>query len=213
MTATKLLVDDKITAYVKEIRLRVLYEKFRIEKHSLVKHSAFLIIFLVLRVTYCFLTTCWLALNQLSWNVLLFSCNLIGQLCLSGPGYSSRTVNIHWKFFVRRYCGPNQWLDQHVISRVFSLAYFRARSIKLLTFSFAENCYLFLSKFPHCLHALSTFSILGFHVTKIQTKKLSLLLSFYFHVILEHLKNFMQKNFRFKRVLCFAIQDAWISRL
>ena len=58
MTATKLLVDDKITAYVKEIRLRVLYEKFRIEKHSLVKHSAFLIIFLVLRVTYCFLTTC-----------------------------------------------------------------------------------------------------------------------------------------------------------
>ena len=27
-------------------------------------------------------------------------------------------------------------------------------------------------------------------VTKIQTKKLSLLLSFYFHVILEHLKNF-----------------------
>ena len=38
-------------------------------------------------------------------------------------------------------------------------------------------------------------------VTKIQTKKLSLLLSFYFHVILEHLKI----NFRFKRVLCFAI--------
>ena len=52
-------------------------------------------------------------------------------------------------------------------------------------------------------------------VTKIQTKKLSLLLSFYFHVILEHLmiKAFIQKNFRFKRVLCFAIQDAWISRL
>ena len=50
-------------------------------------------------------------------------------------------------------------------------------------------------------------------VTKIQTKKLSLLLSFYFHVILEHLKTFIQTNFRFKRVLCFAIQDAWISRL
>ena len=26
-------------------------------------------------------------------NVVLFSCNLIGQLCLSGPGYSSRTVS------------------------------------------------------------------------------------------------------------------------
>ena len=50
-------------------------------------------------------------------------------------------------------------------------------------------------------------------VTKIQTKKLSLLLSFYFHVILEHLKTFIQTNFRFKRVLCFAIQDAWISGL
>ena len=45
-------------------------------------------------------------------------------------------------------------------------------------------------------------------VTKIQTKKLSLLLSFYFHVILEHLKTFIQTNFRFKTVLCFAIQDA-----
>ena len=171
MVAKKLLVDDKITACVKQIRLWVLYEKFRIEKHSLVKHSAFLInvcfqyVNLVLRVTYCFLTTCWLAHNQISCNVLLFSFNLIGQLCLSGPGYGSRTVNMHWKFFVRRYCGPNQWLDQQVISRVFSLAYFRARSIKVLTFSFAENCYLFLSKFSHCLHALSTFSILGFHMT------------------------------------------------
>ena len=45
-------------------------------------------------------------------------------------------------------------------------------------------------------------------VTKIQTKQLSLLLSFYFHVILEHLKTFIQTNFRFERVLCFAIQDA-----
>ena len=43
MVAKKLLVDDKIAAGVKQIRLQVLYEKFRIEKHSLVKHSAFLI--------------------------------------------------------------------------------------------------------------------------------------------------------------------------
>ena len=33
--------------------------------------------------------------NLLSWNVLLFSCYPIGLLCLGGPGYSSRTVNIH----------------------------------------------------------------------------------------------------------------------
>ena len=34
-------------------------------------------------------------------------------------------------------------------------------------------------------------------VTKIPAKKLTLLLSFYFHVILEHLKTFIQTNFRF----------------
>ena len=53
-------------------------------------------------------------------------------------------------------------------------------------------------------------------VTKIRTKKLSLLLSFYFHVILEHLKTLIQTNFRFKRVLCFTIQafawrDIWLA--
>ena len=50
-------------------------------------------------------------------------------------------------------------------------------------------------------------------VTKIQTKKLSLLLSFYFHLVLEHLKTFIQTNSQSKRVLRFAIQDALISRL
>ena len=40
-----------------------------------------------------FFTSCWLACNQLSWNALLFSCNLIGKLCLRGPGYSSRIVS------------------------------------------------------------------------------------------------------------------------
>ena len=37
-----------------------------------------------------------MAHSQLSWNVLFFSCNLIGQLCLSGPGYSTEnTYNCH----------------------------------------------------------------------------------------------------------------------
>ena len=33
--------------------------------------------------------------NQLSWNALLFLCNLIAQLCLGGPGYmySSRYIS------------------------------------------------------------------------------------------------------------------------
>ena len=43
----------------------------------------------VLWVTYCFLTSCWLAHNQLSWSVLLLPCNLIGQLCLRCPGYTA----------------------------------------------------------------------------------------------------------------------------
>ena len=79
----------------------VLYVKFRREKHCLVKHSAFLknvcykYLNFVLQVTYCFFfTSYWLAHNQLFfWNVLLFSCNLIGQLFLSGPGYCGRTVS------------------------------------------------------------------------------------------------------------------------
>ena len=44
LVVTKLLVDDKITACVKQIRYVswVLYVKFPIEKHFLVKHFPFL---------------------------------------------------------------------------------------------------------------------------------------------------------------------------
>ena len=48
----------------------------------------------MLRVTYCLFTSCWLAHNQLSRNLLLFSCNQSGELCLGGPGYSIRNVNV-----------------------------------------------------------------------------------------------------------------------
>ena len=77
----------------------VLCVKSRTEKHCLVKHFALLknicyqCLNFVLRAS-CFITSSWLADNQLSWNILLFSCNLIGQLCLSGPGYSSHTVTV-----------------------------------------------------------------------------------------------------------------------
>ena len=60
---------------------------------------------------------------------------------------------------------------------------------------------------------LNGYSWFSHDITKIQTKKLSLLLSFYFHVVLQHLKTYIQTNFRFKRVLRFVIQDTWISRL
>ena len=57
----------------------------------------------------------------------------------------------------------------------FSLAYFGARSIKMLTFSFAENCNLFLSKFPHCLYALSTLSIIKFKKNEMKYSSISFL--------------------------------------
>ena len=50
-------------------------------------------------------------------------------------------------------------------------------------------------------------------VTKIQTKKLSILPSFYFHEALEQLKTNRHTNFRFKRILGFVIEYAWISKL
>ena len=96
MVAKKLLVDDK-TACVKQVSW-VLYAKFRIEKR-LVKHFAFLknvcyqYLNFVLRVTQLlFFYELLIGRSQLSWNVLLLSCNPIGQLCLGGPGCSSCTV-------------------------------------------------------------------------------------------------------------------------
>ena len=60
-------------------------------------------------------------------------------------------------------------MAQQVIPRVFSLAYFVARSIvknnlkkEKSKFSLAKNCCLFFSKFPHCVHALFTFNIIKF---------------------------------------------------
>ena len=50
-------------------------------------------------------------------------------------------------------------------------------------------------------------------VTKIQTKKLSILPRFYFHGALEKLKTNFHANFRFKRVLAFVIEYPWISKL
>ena len=76
----------------------MLYVKFRIHKHCLLKHFAFLknvsyhCLNFVLWVTYCFFMSYWPVHNQLSWNVLLFSCNPIGQLWLSSPGYSSKNA-------------------------------------------------------------------------------------------------------------------------
>ena len=95
--AKKMLVDDKIknTACVKDISSGCCMQ-------SLEKCLEFLNILLSLimfatdikfrvssKLLFFFLQA---ANNQLSSNVLLFSCNRIGQLCQSGPGYSGHTV-------------------------------------------------------------------------------------------------------------------------
>ena len=78
--------------------LDVIHVKFR-KEHWMEKHYAFLTKRLPSFIKFCALsnllfsfTSCWLAFNQPSWNVLLFSCNPIGKHCPSGPGYSSHTV-------------------------------------------------------------------------------------------------------------------------
>ena len=48
-------------------------------------------------------------------------------------------------------------------------------------------------------------------VNKIQTKKLSLLLRFYFHVVLQHLKTFIQTNFPFKRPGFFVLRHGTLE--
>ena len=86
MVAKKLPVGDKITASVRQICLLVVVWKV-LNRKTLSSE------------TFCFIEKRYFAINvyilcsahnQRSWNVLLFLCNLSGQLCR--PGYSSRTV-------------------------------------------------------------------------------------------------------------------------
>ena len=88
MVAKKLLVDDKIKACVKQVSW-VLYAKFGIQKRQ-VKHFAFLknvcyqyLYFLLWVTQLLFSYELLIGHNQLSWNVLLLSCNPTGQLCLA----------------------------------------------------------------------------------------------------------------------------------
>ena len=55
---------------------------------------------------------------------------------------------------------------------------------------------------------LSLYCWFSHDVTKSQTMKLSILLRFYFHGVLEQLKTNFQTNFCFKRVLGFVIKHA-----
>ena len=62
-------------------------------------------------------------------------------------------------------------------------------------------------------NSLMSYCWFSHDVTKIQTKKISILQGFYFHDALEQMKTNVHTNFRFKRVLGFVIEYAWISKL
>ena len=95
MVAKKLLVSEKKNSVCETNVSWVLYVKFRIEEHSLVKlfafeknvcYQYFYFLPFFCFVLFCvFFTSCWLAHNQLSWNVFFFSCDGSDQLCLGGP--------------------------------------------------------------------------------------------------------------------------------
>ena len=100
IVARKLLVDEKITACVKYAS-RVLYVKFQKGKIWLVKHFSFLKnvcyqhLNVVLQVTYCFFYKLLIGPQPTFSECIVItciSCNPIGQLCLSGPGYTCRTL-------------------------------------------------------------------------------------------------------------------------
>ena len=96
MVEKKLLVNDKITASVNQICLLGVICKN--SNRKILSGETFCFLERLLSIFRFFpeLTSVFNELligpEQLPWNVLLFSCNPIGQLCLSGPGYSSRAL-------------------------------------------------------------------------------------------------------------------------
>ena len=92
----KLLGIDKITACVKQICLLGVICKN--SKRKILSGETFCILEKRLQFSDFFfeLTSVFNELligpQQLLWSILLFSCNPICQLCLSGPRYSSRAV-------------------------------------------------------------------------------------------------------------------------
>ena len=95
--AKKMLVDDKIksTACVKEMSSGCCMQSLEkcLEFLNILLPLIMFAINIKLRVSSKLLGFfIQAANNQLSSNVLLFSCNRIGQLCQTGPGYSGHSV-------------------------------------------------------------------------------------------------------------------------
>ena len=118
-----------------------------------------------------------------------------------------RNFEISWNFYKKSFihafkAGLNAkkfatfWISPKRIYHSFVLQMTRNTIKKSICYNrFSYNCW-----FSH-------------DVTEIQTKNLSILPRFYFHDVLEQLKTNFHTNFRFKRVLGFVLEYAWISKL
>ena len=86
----------------------------------------------------------------------------------------------------------------------------RRRSEGFVTRPYPTNVYclpILTEKAPPSFRIPGFYCWFSHEVTKIQTKKLSILPRFYFHDALEQPKTNFHTNFRFKRVLGFVIED------
>ena len=96
----------------------------------------------------------------------------------------------------------------------------KCRAVRKCSRISAKSLFLFLIFWKCCWFSHDVIKIQTTTIDKVQTlttkdckKKLSILPRFYFDDVLEQLKTNFHTNFRFKRVLGFLIEYAWISKL
>ena len=103
--AKKLLVDDKITACVKEISVsQVLYAKFQIEEHFALLQT------FAINIKFCapsnLLFSCELLVGRqppfLEWLCIVIILKSDWSTLSRWPGYGSRTVNMLWHILVNQ---------------------------------------------------------------------------------------------------------------
>ena len=138
---------------------------------------------------------------QNNFNLIAFFKNHINRQKLRGlRAYSSLPAINIWA--ARRGGGGEVKLDPLIKNSWLS------ETIQYIELKFSD-----INNIPILLRTIK--NTVGFHMTslKFKLKKLSILPRFYFHDALQQLKTNFHTNFRFKRVLGFVIDYAWISKL
>ena len=105
------LVSDICLPGIIKMFFVVLYKKYCLVKHyAFLKNVCYHHLNFVLWVNYCFLSSCWLAHYQLSWNVycylpVIWSVNFV----YGGPGHSTCTVHLLLMFALSKIQCTNNW--------------------------------------------------------------------------------------------------------